>query len=329
MKSSPKISVITGYYNRPKVVRRTIESLLNQSLRDIEILIFDDCSKDNTAQVIADLCCEYNDDRLVPIYHEKNTGFTRGLIEAIQKSRGEYIAIQGSGDVSLPARLELQAKALDENPDIGVVGCYFRNYDEAGVHYIARRPDASRVTLDSLRANNVFAHGEVMIRRSFYEQVGGYRPIFRFSADYDLWLRLIRISKFHTVPDFLYDRYMLRDGVSYNPDKAIHMVKYHALGWQISHDESLYQEIVKKYGETIPVDEVLPDDNYKVQKKLLRLALRFTLFGDRDEAAHVGFRLKSVYARNFILLSNWLTRYWPFSVMLRVVQRLMKIDSKN
>lgn len=288
----PKVSIITGYYNRSAVVDRTLRSLANQSLRDIEIIVFDDASTDDTPDRIRAFIDAEGDDRFRTVFQTQNLGFTRSLIGAIQKARGDYIAIQGSGDVSHVHRLAKQAAHLDANPAVSVVGCYFVNIDEASGARVQRTPDASKVNLASLRSRNIFAHGEVMMRRSTYEAAGGYRPVFKFSADYDLWLRMIQFGRFYTVPEVLYDRYMLNDGVSYNPRKAIEMVKFHTLGWRLSFDQSVYRELVTDQGELRqPIDQVIPDSEHKVRRKLRRLAMRFAYFRQFESARYIASRI--------------------------------------
>ena len=137
-----------------------------------------------------------DDPRLIPIYHEENIGFVAGLLDAISKARGEYIAIQGSGDVSMPARIEKQKNLLDAHPEVGIVGCHYENYVQTSGVVRKRTPNANDTTLGSLLDQNVFTHGEVMFRKSTYEKAGGYRPQFTFCQDYDLWLRMIRHAVF-------------------------------------------------------------------------------------------------------------------------------------
>lgn len=91
------------------------------------------------------------------------------MIDAISRTQSKYIAVHGSGDVSLQTRLEKQAALLEARPEIGLVGCYYTNIVEE--HYLRRprRPQAEGMTLERLLKGNVFSHGEVMYRRDVYE----------------------------------------------------------------------------------------------------------------------------------------------------------------
>ena len=148
------------------------------------------------------------------------------MLDAIKWAKGEYIAIQGSGDVSYAKRLEYQKNFLDENPDVGIVGSHYENFVETSGVCRLRTPDANTATVQSLIKKNVFTHGEVMFRKEVYEKAGGYRAEFIFCQDYDLWLRMSNHCRFGTVPKLLYRRHVDFDGVSYKPEKFIAQTRY-------------------------------------------------------------------------------------------------------
>ncbi|GAA1159440.1 hypothetical protein GCM10009673_11530 [Nesterenkonia sandarakina] len=142
---------------------------------------------------------------------------------------GEYIAIHGSGDVAAPTRLERQAAYLDQYRGVGAVGSWYTNVNDLTGDRNPVRPDANHVDLASLRMQNVYSHGEVMFRRSAYDRAGGYRPEFRFAQDIDLWLRIRREYRLATIPEFLYERHILSDGVTHNPKKFSDQARFSLL----------------------------------------------------------------------------------------------------
>lgn len=219
----PKVTVVTAFHNRAKQLKRTVDSLINQSYENIEIVIVNDASTDDTSELLNSYG---NVTNVRVITNENNLGFTRSMIKAVAEATGDLIAVQGAGDVSRPDRIARQVQYLNQFSGIGVVGCWYNNVVEDTGLVRERRPEAERASFESLILENVFSHGEVMFRRADYARVGGYRPEFKFCQDLDLWLRLIRVTKFGTVPEVLYDRYVLSDGVSYEPAKAVRQIRY-------------------------------------------------------------------------------------------------------
>ncbi|MDZ7835005.1 MAG: glycosyltransferase family 2 protein [Alkalibacterium sp.] len=113
------VSIVTVYYNRENQVKESIESLLNQTYQNIEIIAVDDGSTDNTYKLLS----SYKDSRLKVIRHT-NSGFVKSIRKAIEHSNGDIIAVHGSGDISFLNRIEKQVSVLKNNSRIGVVSCY-------------------------------------------------------------------------------------------------------------------------------------------------------------------------------------------------------------
>ena len=111
--SKPLISVIMSAYNSEKSIGKAVESILNQDYRNFEFLVLDDCSSDNTHEIIQ----EYTkgDNRLKIYKNEKNIGLTKSLNILIKNSKGDYIARQDADDVSLNHRLDIQIKRIIKN----------------------------------------------------------------------------------------------------------------------------------------------------------------------------------------------------------------------
>jgi glycosyltransferase involved in cell wall biosynthesis len=215
--TTPSVSIVTVYYNRADHVADSIQSLLNQTLDDIEIIAVDDGSTDGTVAALQ----RFDDPRL-RIIEQKNSGFVVGINRAIRASRGRYVAIHGSGDISFPDRVAAQAAVLDTRPEVGVVGCYVQNQDPldpSKFHYF-KSPNGVNFQQAMLN-ETLFTHGEVMFRRELFDRVGGYREFFRFAQDRDLWLRMSRHCGYYIVERLLYQRFKLEDGVGTSVDKLI------------------------------------------------------------------------------------------------------------
>ena len=181
------ISVIMGAYNAEKTVARAIRSLYT-STEPIEVIVVDDCSRDGTAVVLADLQKTYPN--LYVYTNEINRGLTYCLNFALAKSCGEFIARLDADDINRVGRFEAQAMFLREHPEYAFAGGNARLFDEGGVYARRRFPQIVRV--DDLIRGNPFIHPSLLFRREALLQVEGYRDVPETvrCEDYDLMFRL-------------------------------------------------------------------------------------------------------------------------------------------
>jgi len=279
-----KVTIITGYYNRVDHLKITLDSILNQTFRDFEFIVFDDASTDGTGNKLDQLERIYRDPRLRIIKHKQNMGFTRGMVNAISASTGEFIAIQGSGDFSLPDRIEKQVLHLDQHADVVAVGSWYTNVVADTGARRPRQPNANDMSFEKLLAGNVFSHGEVMMRRSAYDAAGGYRVAFKNCQDYDLWLRLIRLGNFSTIPEHLYDRYVRMDGVSYDPIKFTNQARFFLLAQRIAQMDSFSAaKAIEELLQNGP-SSLVPLDDPGLQDRYVKASLRSIVWGASSEA---------------------------------------------
>lgn len=217
----PNVSVVTVFHNRAGLVRATVESLLQQTYDDYEIVLVDDGSTDGTLGALR----QFEGGRVRVITHA-NKGFTNAIADAIQSLDCRYIAIQGSGDTSHADRLRLQAAALDAQSEIVTVGAKIEVIDPASGAVMRDwgRPIA-RPAADAILQANPFSHGETMFRARTYRACGGYRRFFTFAQDRDLFCRMSRRGEFFRVPQTLYRRLSSVAGsVSADPAKRIQQI---------------------------------------------------------------------------------------------------------
>lgn len=282
--NKPMVSVVTGFYNRSEFLDYTISSILSQTYENFELIVFNDFSQDNTSEELERIKKKYNDPRLIVIEHDENMGFTKGMISAINQSKGEYICVQGSGDFSYPRRLEFQVSALEKNKEVGLVGCFYENcITETGESRL-RTKVADSVDFSDLRLGNYFSHGEVMYRRSVYDEVGGYRDKFVNCQDYDLWLRMVKVCRFHTVQQLLYRRHVRFDGVSYKPSSFLRQTRYFFLCQDLAALSVESQKALLDRLDSEPLEDIIPLQEARVQKRVVLATFRSMVFGGRDDA---------------------------------------------
>jgi glycosyltransferase involved in cell wall biosynthesis len=109
------VSVAMLSYNHEKYLAEAIESVLNQTIRDIELIIVDDASKDSSRQIIKEYSAK--DKRIKPLFHERNLGISRGANDCLKNAEGKYFSFLSSDDIWLPRKLEKQLKMLEKNPE--------------------------------------------------------------------------------------------------------------------------------------------------------------------------------------------------------------------
>lgn len=190
-----------GVYNGLPYLRKSIESVLSQQYENFEFIIIDDASTDNSANVVAKYA--EDDERIRLLENQENIGLTASLNRALNEAQGDFVARQDADDLSDPRRFERQVQFLKTHPDVAVLGTGARLVDAAGDE-IDRRVVLTDPSLSDLQSKNHLIHGSVLARRSVLEDVGGYDEFFRYSQDYDLWLRLAANHDIRNVPDPLY-----------------------------------------------------------------------------------------------------------------------------
>lgn len=210
----PAVSFVISVYNGEVVVRKSLDSVLAQCFQDLEVIVVDDGSTDQTARVLRDY--QQRDSRIRPIFQE-NKGLTRALITGCDAAQGEFIARQDADDWSHPDRLQQQVQLLNSDAGIGFVSCWTRYVAPGGeLLDTITRPDDSELATRRLLHEFLGppAHGSVMFRKSLYQQVGGYRAPFYFGQDSDLWLRLAEMSRIAYCQEALYTAQMDVTGIS-------------------------------------------------------------------------------------------------------------------
>lgn len=199
---SPRVSIIMATYNRAGLIGKTIQSLLNQTFMDWELVVPDDGSTDNTPEVIKEWGRKLS--QIKYIRSDVNQGISKNYNMGFKHCRGEFIAMIDDDDPWCDSqKLEKQVKFLDENPDY--VGCgggvIVINLEQKELyHYL--KPETDKDIRDKMLFSNPMANSTTIFRRSAGEKVDWYDETTRYSGDRDFWLKLGTIGKLYNFPEY-------------------------------------------------------------------------------------------------------------------------------
>lgn len=185
----PVVSVIMGIYNCADTLPDAIESILNQTFQDFELILCNDGSTDKTLMIAQDYAARYPE-HIVLIQNEKNMGLNYTLNHCLKVARGKYIARMDGDDRSLPHRFAKEVSFLDNHPEIAFVSTALDVFDDSGIwgeRYFPQHPKKRDFAFESQ-----FSHSACMIRKAAYDAVGGYTisPWLLRVEDCHLWIKL-------------------------------------------------------------------------------------------------------------------------------------------
>mgnify|MGYP001576085848 CR=1 FL=1 len=187
MNEKPLVSVITPTYNAGAYLRDTIRSVLGQTYSNLEHIIIDDGSTDDTAEVVR----AFSDPR-VKYFHQKNSGQSAARNAGIAAAKGEYVALLDADDFFLPDKLSEQVGYLEAHPDCGFCYCkvYHFFHNDPGKTYYFAMENPSGYLFDKLLMSNFINPLSVVIRKDLLEKYGGFEPAYRWIDEQYLWLKL-------------------------------------------------------------------------------------------------------------------------------------------
>ncbi len=206
----PKVSVAIASFNHACFVRETLESVLSQGIKDLEVVVTDDGSHDGTPEVVASV----SDPRIRLNAFPENRGASVAINDAISRCQGEYIAILNSDDYFLPGKLATQLRVFDAQPHLSAVFGMPRFIDEKGSplgrgghgfagcfsHENHSRSGWIRRFFDE---GNCLCHPTILVRAHCYHTTGLFDRRLRQLPDLDLWLRLAAQHDIHVLGEEL------------------------------------------------------------------------------------------------------------------------------
>ena len=275
----PKVSVIIPTYNRADLLPRAIRSVLNQTFQDFELIIVDDCSTDNTQEVVNEF--QKKDDRIKYIKLDKNSGApAHPKNVGIQKSKGEYLAFLDHDDEWLPVKLEKQLKLFARNRKLGFVSCnVFIVNDKQSKEREHKIPRSANYFLSFLEGDIICSSSSVMVKKSVLNDIGYFDERFKVIDDWDMWIRISQKYAFDFVDEPLLKYYIHSSSVTKT-------ISFEGTAMDIQH-------MIDKY-----------KDYYRNNPKIYNVRIRkigtiYLLDGDVEKARE--YFLRSIKIRPFYL----------------------------
>ena len=206
------VSVVIPSYNHAAYIGEAVNSVLSQSVGDLELIVVDDGSEDDSLAILSGFT-----DRRLRLFHQPNQGAHAAINRGLREAKGSYLAILNSDDAYQPQRLEKLVRLLENNPAVALAGSYIQLIDHQGralgvKHgYLDCEPWLLELPQRSFRAGadlraallteNYFAtSSNFVFPRSWFERIGQFRPL-RFTHDWDYALRLAESANVALLPE--------------------------------------------------------------------------------------------------------------------------------
>lgn len=196
----PIVSVIMPTFNSGGMLEHAVRSILNQTLLDLELIIIDDHSTDNSLETIRHI----SDRRIILVRNLVNKGVSASRNIGARLANAPLIACMDADDISLPFRLEHQSKIFGKFPDLALLGSCAYLIDANGRRFDTMDVETCETTIrrNVLRQNSII-HSSVMMRTGIFNMIGGYPEDTNLAEDYALWTRIIPQHRTINLPDRL------------------------------------------------------------------------------------------------------------------------------
>jgi glycosyltransferase involved in cell wall biosynthesis len=182
----PKVDIILPTYNGARYLKRSIDSCLTQTYKNVDLVIVDDGSTDETPEIIR----SYKDERIKYIRHRKNAGLPNALNTGFANSHGDYLTWTSDDNQYLPTAIEEMVSFLTTNKDIDMVySDYWTLNLETKEKSLTLMPDFFKISTEN-KFGPCFLYS-----RNVYETLGGYNPNYLLVEDYDYWIRICKRFK--------------------------------------------------------------------------------------------------------------------------------------
>ncbi|MET6998758.1 glycosyltransferase [Chitinophaga sp. H8] len=283
MKIYPMVSVIIPCFNSSMFMREAIESIMNQSYPELEILLIDDGSTDNTLDIIQELSAL--DGRIKLVRNERNLKLVNTLNKGISLCNGKYIARMDADDIACPLRIEKQVAYMETHPEIGLLGSFIEEFDDKRIIGRGIQPISDERIRAYIFTASAFFHPGVLIRRDVLSAHNlQYEEQFTIGQDHALWINMLQHTKAANIPEILLRYRVNAQSLTQVSNrnrssrrvvlKAIYRSAISKAGLQLSDEElSLYSCSMAKQ-DVIEVVDADVSDLIKLYDKVIKYAVK-------------------------------------------------------
>jgi glycosyltransferase involved in cell wall biosynthesis len=341
IEKNPMVSVIMPVYRCEKYIKESIESILNQTFKDFELIIVSD---DSTYEMRSILDIFQQSDSRIIVVHQDRKGYFFSRNQCCAMARGIYVAVMDCDDISHSGRLEDQVHFLEVHPDIGAVGSWYKIIDESGNVNGKRQPSTlPSVVRWTLLFGNTLGHGTIMMRRKILEDVGFYKSgDIGFCEDYDLWNRFLKHANIANIPKFLLKYRVRNESITKKQESQLYSNAIEISRSQIS--ELLKQPVEYGYAKklyTMKNIETISDVEYLIKLLEGMRSLFFHTYAcssvekkliNKDTSVRMAYiclasarstRFRSLlFFKSGIILNPLLVFYLPINVISRIMINL-------
>ena len=244
--SNPKISVLIPAYNAEKFIQRTIDSVLNQTFSDLEIVVIDDGSKDKTPDIVREM--RENDSR-VNYFYQENQGLSNTRNRLVELAKGELIAFLDHDDEWRPEKIEKQLSVFEKDNGLGLVfsDAHIKKDGRIlGTCFKERKPFKGDVFYEYLFSDNFVPLLTVMLPKLIIKKFMPFNAEYRVSEEFDMFLRIAREYKFDYVDEPLAIYHLHGNNTIISEGQRLMQEDFAILDYWLNKDPAIRQSYKKK-----------------------------------------------------------------------------------
>lgn len=191
------ISIIMGIYNCASTLEDALDSIVNQTYKNWELIMCDDGSSDNTYDVANKYILNHPEFKMKLLRHKVNLGLNQTLNDCLKEASGEYIGRMDADDISLPTRFEKEMKAFEEDPNLSIVSCPMIYFDENG-DWAVGKCEEEYPQKKELVFGTIHSHAPCLVKAEAFREVNGYslgKRLLRVE-DWHLWIKMYATGRY-------------------------------------------------------------------------------------------------------------------------------------
>lgn len=266
----PLVSVVMASYNHENYISETIESVLNQSFKDLEFIIIDDASRDNSPQIIKSY--QKKDNRIRTFFHKKNKGISKTHNELLNKAKGKYVAFLASDDVWTKDKVKEQIKILKNNENL-VVWCDGLIIDSSGnsqgkliskIHIFNKFKKSGYIFEELILKSNFIFGSSLITKKEFFNDIK-FNNKLKYLNDYKMELDLAKNHEYYFIPKPLAYYRIHGKNTDHSDEKGLNL-----------NNIECGRMILDEYGDTL--------SNYLKNFILLDISKNYYKLGEKNKA---------------------------------------------